>query len=194
MIAYVRGRLAEKSPSRAVVDVGGVGFDLLISLSTFEDLPAEGREATLFTLPYLREEKLYLYGFSDRSERDVFLQTLAVPGVGPKLALAVLSALRPDRFREAVLNGDTILLTRVPGIGKKSAERLVLELKGRFELEGGTAGTALPGGIAGEAILALEALGFRGDKAARAVERAASEGGGEDSTLEQLVREALRFV
>lgn len=193
MIAYVRGRLVEKNPSRAVLDVGGVGFEMLISLSTYEDLPAAGAEATLHTLPYLREEKLLLYGFSDPAERDVFLQTLAVPGVGPKLALAILSALRPDRFRRAVRKGDTALLSRVPGIGKKSAERLVVELKGRFEREdAGEVG--VPEGLAGEAVLALEALGFRGEKAARAVERAlAGEGGGE-KTLEELVREALRFV
>jgi len=193
MIAYVRGRLAEKSPARAVVDVGGVGFDLLISLSTYEDLPVEGKEATLFTLPYLREEKLQLYGFSDRSERDVFLKTLAVPGVGPKLALAIFSALRPERFREAVRGGDTTLLTRVPGIGRKSAERLVVELKGRFEEEG-EPGAPAPGGVAGEAALALEALGFPGGKASRAVERAIAAGGGKEMTLEELVREALRLV
>lgn len=194
MIAYVEGILAEKTPSRAVIDVGGVGYDLAISLTTYENLPAEGTRAKLLTLTAVREDSIRLYGFYNRAERELFRLLLAVPGVGPKLALAVLSALPVDRFRRAVRSGDTGLLVRVPGIGKKSAERLVVELRGRFEKEDEEGAPFVGGGgggVAEEARLALEALGFKPDKAAMAVEKAAAKRGNESATVEELVREAL---
>lgn len=197
MIAHVEGTLAEKSPARAVIDVGGVGFDLTISLSTFEDLPAEGERVRLVTHPYLREETVQLFGFSTATERELFRVLLRVPGVGPKLALAVLSASRPEDFRRAVVQGDTARLSRIPGIGKKSAERLVVELRGKFEAdEEGTGGGWLPGrgGVAEEARLALESLGFKSDKATQAVEKVLARHGDAEPTVEELVREALSGV
>ena len=196
MIAWVEGKLAEKGPSRAVVDVGGVGYDLLISLSTFEDLPDRGDRVRVLAHPYQRDDGLQLYGFSTAAERDLFRLLLGVPGVGPKVALAILSTLRPEPFRRAVREGDTGYLTRIPGIGKKSAERLVVELRGKFEDEGGGAG-GLPGGPAGpveEARLALEALGFKPDRVGRAIEKALGGRKADEISTEELVREALTFV
>lgn len=194
MIAFVRGVLDSKEPARAVVDVNGVGYDLLISFSTYEDLPEEGAKVRLLTIPQIRDDKIQLFGFSERSELDLFRLVLNVPGVGPKLALAIFSTLRPGRFRQAVRQEDTALLSRVPGIGKKSAQRIVVELKSRFEKsDDGMDDLPVPaGGIAEEAVLALEALGFRSEQAGRAVGKAIEKGG--DSTLEELVREALGCV
>ncbi|MFH1277978.1 MAG: Holliday junction branch migration protein RuvA [Candidatus Eisenbacteria bacterium] len=197
MIAHVEGILAEKSPARAVVDVAGVGYDLSISLNTYEDLPGEGMRVRLVTHPYLREETIQLYGFSTAAERELFRVLLGVPGVGPKLALAILSSMKPERFRRAVVDADTAHLSRIPGIGKKSAQRLVVELRSKFE---GGEGSGLDGmlggagGVAEEARLALEALGIKSDKASKAIERVLVRRGGEEPSVEDLVREALSGV
>ncbi len=198
MIAFVEGRLAEKTPSRAVIDVSGVGYDLAISLNTYEELPEKGGRARLLTVPYIREEKIQLYGFGTQEELDLFQVVLGVPGVGPKLALAILSAMRPEPFRRAVVEGDTAVLLRIPGIGKKSAERLVVELRSKFEPGGREEITALlrrgKGGAVEEALLALETLGFRNDQAARAVKKVLDMSGGETPSVEELVRKALTVV
>jgi Holliday junction DNA helicase RuvA len=200
MIAYVEGTLHEKEIGRAIVDVGGVGFDLAISVSTFEDLPRAGERVRLFTHPYLRDDTMQLFGFSAREEIGLFRLLLGVPGVGPKLALSILSAMRPAVFRRAVADGDVAGLSRIPGIGKKSAERLVVELRGKFG-ESGEAGVsfAVPTeGVAGEARRALETLGYNTERASRAVTRAlAVRKGSEPSaepSVEELVREALVHV
>jgi Holliday junction DNA helicase RuvA len=193
MIAYVEGTLSEKAIGRAIVDVGGVGYDLAISLSTYEDLPRVGTRVRLLTHTHLRDDSMRLFGFSTREEIDLFRLLLAVPGVGPKIALGILSALRPPAFRSAVAAGDVAGLSRVPGIGKKSAERLVVELRSKVA-EGSAVlpGAPLPAeGVAGEARRALEALGFKTDQAARAVTRALAHRKGEEPTVEELVREAL---
>ncbi|MFH1680986.1 MAG: Holliday junction branch migration protein RuvA [Candidatus Eisenbacteria bacterium] len=194
MIAYVDGVLAEKSAVRAVVDVGGVGFALMISLSTYEDLPREGARARLFTHPYLREETMQLFGFSTKAELDLFRLLLLVPGVGPKLALSVLSAMRPESFRRSVVEGDTATLSRIPGIGKKSAERLVVELRSRFKEPAIGEAALAAAGVSGEARLALEALGFKTDRASRAIAKVLALREGSEPTVEELVREALAHV
>jgi Holliday junction DNA helicase RuvA len=197
MIAWVEGVLAEKALGRAVIDVGGVGYDLAISLSTYGDLPREGARLRLFTHPHMREEGMQLFGFSTREELDLFRLLLGVPGVGPKLSLSVLGAMRPGPFRQAIVAGDTALLSRIPGIGKKSAERLVVELRGKFEEAAGGAGWAgvgPSGGAAGEARLALEALGYTSERAARAVAKVLSLREGKEPEVEVLVREALAHV
>lgn len=198
MIAYLKGILAEKGPARAVVDVQGVGFELAISLNTYEDLPLCGEKVTLVTITTIREDTIRLFGFAAQGEADLFRQLLAVPGIGPRLALAILSGIRPDDFRGAVLAGDGVTLARIPGIGKKSAERMIVELKGRFEKEGGLPGLSGAGGkknsLVEEALLALEALGIRSEKASRALDRVLSKEGGGGMTVEQLVREVLSGV
>lgn len=198
MIAYVKGTLAGKSPTRAVVEAGGIGYELSISLTTYDELPLCGESVKLLAITAIREDTIRLYGFSAEEEADLFRQLLAVPGIGPKLALAILSGIRVDRFRGAVLAGDAAALSRVPGIGRKSAERLIVELRSKFEKAEADAGRegrgAGRGGLVEEATLALETLGMRGDQAGRAVERVLARRKGDEPTVEELVREVLSGV
>ncbi|NNE10165.1 MAG: Holliday junction branch migration protein RuvA [Gemmatimonadetes bacterium] len=200
MISYLHGVLAEKGPARAVIDVRGVGYELSISLSTYEKLPGLGERAKLLTRTYLRDDTIQLFGFADAHEAGLFKMLVSVPKIGPKLALAILSGVRPDEFRDAVVSGNAARLSRVPGIGKKSAERLIVELKSKFEEDGAgplpvAAGTPA-GPVVEEALLALETLGVKSDQAVKAVERALeSHGDDKDAvTVEMIVREALRGV
>ena len=160
MIAFLTGRIAAKSAGQALLDVGGVGYRLLMSTSSLADMPAVGDEATVHTYLHVREEELTLYGFTSEDERDVFERLIAISGVGPKVALAVLSSLRPDVLRTAIARDDVALLSTVPGIGKKTAQRLLIELKdalGAPDL--GPAKTAV-GAASAEARDALLAMGF----------------------------------
>jgi Holliday junction DNA helicase RuvA len=166
MYAYVSGTLAEKRPTEAVVDVQGVGYRLHITTSTFEHLPAPGASVKLFTYFHVREDASRLYGFHSRSEKQVFEVMLGVSGIGPKLALAVLSAMKPDDFRAHVVHGETAVLTSIPGVGRKTAERMVVELRDRFADmepvgtdERGASDTAPPAARS-DALAALESLGF----------------------------------
>lgn len=194
MITRLSGPVLEKRPTEVVVDVQGVGYLVLIPTSTFEALPDRGARASLFTHLHVREDAMTLFGFATTDERAVFQMMLAVSGVGPKLALAALSAMRPSEIRAHVAAGDVGFLTRIPGVGRKTAERLVVELRDRFEkldlAGGGPVGTAATG-ARGDALAALEALGYSraaADKALRAVEKRHPE---EDS-VEALIRLALR--
>ncbi len=132
MIASLTGRVVAKDASGCVIDVGGVGFRVLMSTSAVAALPAEGREASVLTHLHVREDELSLYGFAEPLEREVFLALLSVSGVGPKVALAALSALRPEALLDAVAREDAAFIASVPGIGKKTAERIVVDLKDRF--------------------------------------------------------------
>ena len=160
MIAFLTGRVAARSAAQALLDVGGVGCRLLMSTASLAELPAVGDEATVHTYLHVREEELTLYGFTTEDERDVFERLIAVNGVGPKVALAVLSSLRPDALRSAIARDDVALLSTVPGIGKKTAQRLLIELKdvlGAPDL-GPSAGAV--GAASAEARDALLAMGF----------------------------------
>jgi len=194
MIALLEGKLVEKSPAAAVVSAGGVGYLVHVPLSTFDTLPAAGESVRLFTYLHVREDTLQLYGFGSRAERGAFEKMISVSGVGPRLALSLLSSLPVDKLVLAVETGQTALLDRIPGVGKKTAERLVLELKGKL---GGisplaeTAGAAaVMGGQAEEAVAALQSLGFSRAQAEKAVAKAlAAADGGTDTG--ELVRRAL---
>lgn len=198
MIDYVSGKLAIKKPTETVIDVGGIGYKLLIPTSTFEKLPAKGLPVTLLCHHYVREDAITLFGFSTDEERSVFNMMLAVSGVGPKLALAALSALRPSEIRDRVLDGDSAMLTRIPGVGRKTAERLIIELRDRFEKTAwgeasaaGSASTAPASSFRMDAMAALEALGLsRGaaEKSVIAVLRANPD----IDSAEALIRLALR--
>ena len=178
MIAYLSGTLAEKKPTEATIDVGGIGYLVLIPTSTFEKLPDVGKACKLMTHHHVREDAETLFGFATADEREVFRGMIKVSGVGPKLALAALSAMRPDELRQYVASGDVSLLTRIPGVGRKTAERLVVELRDKLVpaapsiVEGTTSGStstpSLP--IARmDAILALEALGMSRNAAEKSV-------------------------
>ncbi|HUI93178.1 MAG TPA: Holliday junction branch migration protein RuvA [Chitinivibrionales bacterium] len=137
MFDYIKGTLAEKGPSVAVIDAAGVGYELVIPLSTFEALPAEGGPAKLFTHHYVREDMQKLYGFSSRSERELFRQLISISNIGPKTALNILSGVSPQDLVACVARGDATRLRKIPGVGDKTAQRLIVELKGKPGLAGG---------------------------------------------------------
>ncbi|HTY09308.1 MAG TPA: Holliday junction branch migration protein RuvA [Candidatus Edwardsbacteria bacterium] len=193
MYSHIKGTLVSKDPTAAVVDAGGVGYHLLISLSTFAALPEPGNQAKLLAHIHVKEDVLQLYGFATEKERGVFRVLISVSGIGPKLALTVLSHLAPADLERAVATQDMTMLTAISGIGKKTAERLLIELKGRIAeavVEGlpslkGAAGTADP------AADALMALGLNAAEAKNAVDKARAKLGA-GAPLEQVVRESLK--
>jgi Holliday junction DNA helicase RuvA len=193
MISELRGTLLRRSPAGVVVDVGGVGFSLLVPLSTFREIPDEGTDVHLFTYLHVREDALDLFGFHTEAERSIFRALISVSGIGPKLALAVLSGLSPEVFHRAVIEEDMGLLTSVSGIGKKTAQRMIVELKERLSgLDVSSIGGGdVAGEVSGDAVLALVSLGMSRSIAREAVLRVQNEAGCELS-LEELVRRALR--
>ena len=171
MIGRLHGKLIEKTPPQALVDVGGVGYEVDVPMSTFCNLPAEGSEITLLTHFIVREDAQLLYGFATAAERQTFRALIRISGVGPRIALAVLSGMRTQDLADAVEQGNATLLTRVPGVGKKTAGRLVLELTGKlagnaFAPAGGAASAAQA-----DILSALMALGYS-ERAAQASVRA----------------------
>ncbi len=196
MIVYLSGSLASKKPTEAVVDVGGIGYRVLIPTSTFEKLPSRGEDVFVLTHHHVREDAMTLFGFATEEERTVFNMMLAVSGVGPKLALAALSALRPSEIRQRVIEGDSAMLTRIPGVGRKTAERLIVELRDRFEKTdiGGDGSAGTESGSASfrsDALSALEALGLSKSAAEKAVLTVLRKNP-EINNAEELIRLALR--
>jgi Holliday junction DNA helicase RuvA len=167
---HLRGILEERTPAHAVVDVGGVGYRVAIPLSTYEKLPPVGKPAQLFVVLVVREDSHRLYGFASRDEREFFLGLQTVSGVGPAVALGIVSSMTWAAFRAAVASGDSARLRAIRGIGKRLSERLVVELKDKLGLAGGASAGAAPGDRAShDAQLALEQLGFAPDAAAAAL-------------------------
>lgn len=168
MYAYISGKLVEKRPTEVVVDVQGIGYRLHIPTSTFEHLPSADEHVRLFSYHHVREDASLLFGFYSREEKRVFEVMLAVSGIGPKLALAALSAMSPSDLRAHVVHGDTAVLTNIPGVGRKTAERLIIELRDRFaDMEPLDSEVPAAAGAAGassearsDALAALESLGF----------------------------------
>lgn len=197
MIAFVSGTLVEKKPMHVVIDVHGLGYHVHIPTSTYESLPDEGGAARLLTHFVVREDSMTLYGFASKPERDLFEAMISVTGVGPKLALAALSALRPADLQNRILGGDAAFLTSIPGVGRKTAERLVIELRdrvARLDVGGdgilGGGDTSLSAARA-DALAALEALGFSRATAERKLRLALRNHPGTQSA-DELVRLALR--
>ncbi|WP_420456254.1 Holliday junction branch migration protein RuvA [Rubrivirga sp.] len=196
MYAYVSGTLADKKPTEALIEAGGLGYRLLIPASSFEKLPAVGQPAKLVTAFVVREDAMTLYGFATEPERTAFETLTAVSGVGPKLALAALSAMSPSELRDTVVSGDAAMLTRVPGIGKRTAERLIVELRDKFAgMDGLDAGGAPGDGAASEARAdarsGLEALGLSRAEAEKRLRKVLRAHPGTQSA-EDLIRLALR--
>ncbi|MFT4178658.1 MAG: Holliday junction branch migration protein RuvA [Thermomonas sp.] len=195
MIGRLKGILIHKAPPWLVVDVGGVGYELEAPMSTFYDLPEVGREVFLFTHYAQKEDAVNLYGFLREAERRLFRDVQKVSGVGAKIALAVLSGVSVDAFARLVQTSDVTALTRIPGIGKKTAERMVVELRDRAaDLAGGVpAGAAgLPGDPLSEAITALQALGYKPAEAERMAKKAAGEGDDAPAIIRKALQSALR--
>lgn len=198
MITFLHGKLAEALPTQAIVDVQGVGYEVLIPLSSFDKLPAPGQEVKLLTQLVVREDAHVLYGFASAAERDLFrLLINNVSGIGPKTALNILSGMNPVAFRGAVANGDVKSLSQISGVGKKTAERIVVELRdkigaaGAWEASSATRTLSAADQKVNDAVLALMALGFKQVEAHDTV-RGAQTLLGPEATVEELVRASLK--
>jgi Holliday junction DNA helicase RuvA len=192
LIARLKGTLVDKTPNRVVIDVAGVGYDVLVPLSTFYGLGEAGSDIALRVHTHVREDVIALYGFSSALEQDLFERLIAINGIGPKLALAVLSGIDPGELVRAIRAQDVARLTRIPGVGKKTAERIGLELKDRLPHAAATSEAPAATGDDRRADLlsALTNLGYKGavaEKAVDAVLKKAPEG-----PFEQLLRDVLR--
>lgn len=198
MINFLHGRLIEALPTQITMDVHGVGYEVLIPLSSFDRLPALGQEVKLLTHLAIREDAHVLYGFASASERDLFRMLInTVSGIGPKIALNILSGMPTAAFRAAVAAGDVKALSQISGVGRKTAERIVVELKDKVGLSAALDPANPPRPVAAadqaiqDAMLALMALGFKQPDALESV-RAAQTMLGPQATVEQLVRASLR--
>ncbi len=192
MIYYVRGKLVSKTPARVIIETNGVGYALDVSIETSRALGHEGEDAMLFTYLMVREEEVMLYGFAAEEEREAFLMLLAVPGIGPKVALRILSGMSISELYSAILAEDVSFFTAIPGVGKKTGERLIIELKQRVEKldvsplrEKSDSREMFV-----SAVEALSVLGYKRKDAVSAVGRIMKEGG--PATIEEIIKEALK--
>ena len=194
MIGRLRGILAYKQPPWLVIDVGGVGYELEAPMSTFYDLPDVGRDVILFTHHAQREDSVSLYGFLRESERRLFRDVQKVSGIGAKIALAVLSGVSVDEFARQVQAGDIAALVRIPGIGKKTAERMVVALRDRVSDLGGNplGAPSLPNDPQSEATIALQQLGYKPAEAVRMARDAVAPGDDAAMIIRKALQSALR--
>lgn len=205
MISYVKGILASVEEDKIVVEAGGLGFSVFVPLSVLDGLPSLGAEVTVYTYFQVREDAMSLYGFLHRQDRDMFKQLIGVNGIGPKGALGILSVLRPDDLRLAIVNGDVKAITKAPGVGARTAQRLILDLKDKVSVEdvlnnlGGGAEASLAGFVPGagmaeaakEAVQALVALGYTNMEASRAVKQVELT---EEMTAEDVLKASLKHL
>lgn len=196
MIGHLKGHLIDKSPTRILLDVHGVGYDIQIPLSTFEKLGTIGEETALLTYLHVREEALTLFGFATAAEKQLFQLLLAVSGIGPKIAQGILSGSSVETFRQNVLRGEIAALTAIPGVGKKTAERIIVELKdkiGVLQEETRLAGVDRTGmSFQEQAMQALVSLGYARAAAQKAIERVVQEN--PHAPLEDIIKQALRYI
>jgi Holliday junction DNA helicase RuvA len=193
VIGRLQGVLLRKEPPALMLDVGGVGYELEAPMTTFYELPAVGEKVTLYTHLVVRQDAHLLYGFVREAQRRLFRELLKVNGVGPRVALAVLSGLSDEEFSRCVAEEDIARLTKVPGIGRKTAERLVIEMRDKLPKDiampaSTAAGPATPGDPVSEAVSALVALGYKPNEASRAVRSASTKG----LSAEEIIRQALK--
>ncbi len=197
MIDQIRGIVLEKSPTYCLIEAGNLGIGVVISLNTSRKIGGKGEEVTLLTHLHVREDLLQLYGFSDAEERDMFRLLINVSGIGPRLAITILSGLSVPELVQAIATGDFKSLTRIPGVGKKTAQRVILELKEKVKAE---VVEEFPEAVQispeqhqvfGEAVLALITLGYKQEEAKRAVQKVLHAGGA-DLPVEEVVKQALK--
>ena len=202
MIDYLKGTIAEKSENSIVLDVNGVGYCISVSGSTLSLLPESGEEVKIYTYLSVREDGVSLFGFPSRDDLSMFKLLITVSGIGPKGALGILSALSPDDLRIAIITGDSKSITLAPGIGKKIAERIILDLKDKVDIQTMTGDTPKPGeerngivreGARDEAVAALVSLGYSSADSVKAV-RGAAAALGEDAEADQLLKAALKVI
>ena len=198
MITFLHGKLVEMLPTQVTVDVHGVGYEVLIPLSSFDKLPQPGQEIRLLTHLAVREDAHTLYGFMSAAEREMFRVLInTVSGIGPKIALNILSGISVTAFRGAVANGDVKALSQISGVGKKTAERIVVELKDKIGVAGAWEASSAQRALSPEdqrvndAVLALLALGFKQIEAHDSIRKAQASLGGQ-ATVEELVRACLK--
>ena len=191
MIAHLRGKLISKHPNQAVLETGGVGYDVIISVPTFTELPEAGHEVALHIHTHVREDALALYGFLRLDEKRLFERLIGVSGIGPKLAITILSGMPTDRMVAAIRGNDAAMLTRIPGIGRKTAERMVLELRDKLEAFAATPAPAEAGAtpVEEDVISALMNLGYGRPAAERGLAAAARSS--KSRSFDALFREAL---
>jgi Holliday junction DNA helicase RuvA len=190
MIAHLRGTLLSKRPNQAIVEAHGVGYDVAISVPTFSEMPAAGAEVALHIHTHVREDALSLYGFQRLSEKQLFEKLLTVSGIGPKLAITILSGMPAEEMVGAIRGGDLARLTRIPGIGKKTAERMVLELRDKLPSATDTAekSASMASPVEEDVISALVNLGYQRAAAEKAMQSVRGKG---SQTFELMFREAL---
>jgi Holliday junction DNA helicase RuvA len=191
MIAHLRGTLLVKHPNQAVVDIGGVGYEVAISVPTFSGLPGVGSEVSLHVYTHVREDLLALYGFLRLAEKQLFEKLIGVSGIGPKLAITILSGMAADEMVAAIGGGDVTRLTRIPGIGKKTAERMVLELRDKLPapMAGRETASSRLSGVEEDVLSALLNLGYQRGAAEKALDEAARNG--KTGSFDALFRESL---
>jgi len=194
MIAHLRGKLLAKHPNQAIVETGGVGYDVTISVPTFSDLPAIGGEVTLHIHTHVREDLIALYGFLRPAEKRLFEKLITVSGIGPKLAITILSGMAADEMVSAIRGNDIARLTRIPGIGKKTAERMVLELRDKLPAEGVAESAVMPAmsAVEEDVLSALINLGYQRAAAEHALASVAKNGKG--SSFEVMFRQTLAVL
>jgi Holliday junction DNA helicase RuvA len=196
MIAFLRGRIVEKQPNKVIVDIQGVGYDVYVPLSTYYEIGDEGSDVSLRIYTHVREDALQLYGFLTDLERQLFERLIAISGIGPKLAVAVLSGMETRELISAVQRGDVARLTAIPGVGKKTAERIVLELRDRLMQMAAPMAAGEPAAVAGperlraDLLSALQNLGYHRPQAEKAIDTTLSVLSA--PTFEQALKSALR--
>ncbi len=194
MIGRIAGKLIYSQPPHLMLDCNGVGYEIEAPLSVFFDLPSAGKPVVLFTHLTVRDDAHLLFGFSTLAQRAMFRELIKVSGVGAKMAIAILSGLSAEEFSQCIADHDVATLTRLPGIGKKTAERLIVEMQDRVQKLATESGVPLPvggdsaGGHKGQAIAALEALGFKNTEARKMVKSA------DGDSVEEIIRDALKAV
>jgi Holliday junction DNA helicase RuvA len=199
MIAYLTGQLFRKTTQSVIIEAGGIGYEIFVPLSTFYTLPEKDETVNLHIYTHVREDALLLFGFQTKLEKDLFLMLISVSGIGPKLSVNILSGIGPNELLGAIASGDTVRLRGIPGVGKKTAERIALELKERacrlLDMEEVAPAPALEGeekGLVDDALSALLNLGYSTKAAKGAIEKARPLD--KEMTLEGLIREALKVL
>lgn len=200
MYAYIKGELAEINTDHIVIEAGGIGYQVFISLQTFDYLPSVGENLKIYTYLYLREDAMILYGFLTKDDLELFKLLISVSGIGPKGGLAILSTLEADDLRFAILSGDVKAISKAPGVGGKTAQRVILELKDKLSLEDAFEAktehvqknvAAAGGSVKNDAVMALTALGYSSTESLKAVSAVEIT---EDMDVEEVLKAALKHL
>lgn len=198
MITYLNGILTKKSPTEVIVETAGIGYSVNISLSTYEQLPELNAAVRILTHHHIREDAQLLYGFFTEHEREMFRMLLGVSGIGPKMAQTILSGIRPDELARTITAGALASLTAIPGVGKKTAERMVLELKDKVvKMDGAEKIIDMPNtgaSVRSEALTALISLGFSREKAEQSLRGVLNDVNGKTVSVEELIKRALQHT